>query len=450
MFSLPGRNRRLASARAGAVGSTLAGALVGLCGCAQILGIDDVSTGGRDAATPDASTPDALSIDSGLDTTCSDGVVPDGTGATPIDTEAAGDDFTASCGAGGSPDRMLVWTAPLTDYYVFDTFGSTFDTVLGLYAECAGEELACSNNVGELGQSEIVRKLEAGRQALILVDGANGDSGLGVLNIQRVTCPDADLEGQVFPVELTTRSFGNDFSSACGGSDQEDRAYHWAAPQDGLYYFRVTAESFTPALTLLDGPRCQDRTLGCGGAQVPAFGAEVVRFLRAGQPVSLVVDGVDGSGLFTLDIVRKDDQTCSEAVLPSAGPPLQDDFTGRTLAPSCGFARQSNGVGGVYDVPDRVYTLTVPAVSGGCFGQCTVVVSAPQQVALYALEGDQCGGAEVGCQVAQLDPTGNPATASLEFRQAAEETSYTVVVADISELDGGGFTLTTECAIACP
>jgi hypothetical protein len=445
------QNRRRASARAAALGSMLAGALVGLCGlcgCAQILGIDDLSTGGRDAAPP--STPDALSIDSGLDTTCSDGVVPDGTGATPIDTEAAGDDFTASCGAGGSPDRMLVWTAPVTDYYVFDTFGSGFDTVLGLYAECAGEELACSNNVGELGQSEVVRKFEVGREALILVDGANGDRGQGVLNIQRVTCPDADLEGQVFPVELSTRGFGDDASFACGGNGQEDRAYHWVAPQDGLYYFRVTAETFTPALTLLDGPRCGDRVLGCGGAQVPAFGAEVVRYVRAGQPVSLVVDGVDGSGLFTLDIARKDDQTCSEAELTGDGASLQDDFTGRSLAPSCGFARQSSEGGTLYEVPDRVYALTVPAVSGGCFGDCIVTVSAPQQVALYALEGDQCAGAEVGCQVAQFDPPGAPATASLAFPRAAEDTRYTVVVADVSDRDGGGFTLSTECVTACP
>jgi hypothetical protein len=448
MLSRPRRNRYLASARAFALESALVGSLVALCGCASILGIDDVSTGGRDAATPDASTSDALSIDSGLDTSCTDGVILDGTGTTPIDTEAAGDDFTASCGGGGTADRMLVWTAPVTDYYVFDTFSSTFDTVLGLYAECAGEEFGCSNNVGDLGQSELVHKFEAGRQALILVDGANGDSGQGVLNIQRVTCPDSDLEGQVFPVELTTRGFGDDFSSACGGSGQEDRAYHWVAPQDGIYYFRVTAESFTPALTLLDGPRCDDRILGCGGAQVPAFGAEIVRFVYAGQPVSLVVDGVDGSGLFTLEIARKDDQSCSEAVLSDGSGPLQDDFTGRTLAPSCGFARQSDGIGGIYEVPDRVYTLTVHAAPEGCFGQCSVEVSAPQQVALYALEGDQCGGAEVGCQVAQL--MGGTATASLEFPRAADDTRYTVVVADVNEIDGGGFTLSTVCDIACP
>jgi hypothetical protein len=422
-------------------------ALVALGGCAQILGIDELSGGGGDAAPP----PDAIPvpIDAGIDTSCSDGVILDGVGTTSIDTEAAGNDFTASCGGESSPDQMLVWTAPITDYYVFDTFGSGFDTVLGLYAECAGQEFACSNNVGDLGQSEVVRKFLAGQQALVLVDGTTGDSGQGVLNIQRVTCPDTDVEGQTFPVELTTRGFGDDTSSQCGGVGQEDRAYHWAAPQDGLYYFRVTSESFTPALTLIEGPRCADRVLACGGAQVGTYGAEIVRFVRAGQPVSLVVDGVDGSGLFTLDIALTANQTCSEAVVMAATEPFDDDFTERSLAPSCGFARQSGSFGQLYEVPDKVYTLIVPPVDGSCVGDCGVAVTSPQEFVLYGLEGEQCGGAEVGCQLAQLN--GNPtATASLSFPRGTEEARYTFVVADRSELDGGGFHVESFCSLACP
>lgn len=449
MLSRPPWNRRAASARLLVRASALAGALVALGGCAQILGIDDLSSGDRDAATPpvDAIAPP---VDSGLDTSCTDGVIPDGTGTTSIDTEAGGNDFTASCGGESSPDRMLLWTAPVTDYYVFDTFGSAFDTVLGLYAECAGEEFACSNNVGELGQSEIVRKFLAGQQALVLVDGTTGDSGQGVLNIQRVTCPDLDLEGQTFPVELTTRGFGDDFASQCGGGGQEDRAYHWVAPQDGLYYFRATSDSFTPAITLLDGPRCTDRVLACGGAQVKEYGAEIVRFFRAGEAVSLVVDGVDGSGLFTLDIALTPDQTCSEAVIEAASEPFDDDFTERTLAPSCGFARQSGSFGQLYEVPDKVYTLIVPPVSGGCFGECGVTITAPQEFVLYGVESEQCGGAEIDCQLATLDAASATATASIAFPRGVEETRHTVVVADRSELDGGGFQVETFCVLACP
>jgi hypothetical protein len=445
MRSRPPWNRRALAVHSLALG----GALAALGGCAQLLGIDDLS-GARDAAPP----PDEFStdIDADVDTTCSDGVVPGGgTGTTPIDTEAAGNDFTASCGGESSPDQMLLWTAPITDYYVFDTFGSSFDTVLGLYAECAGEEFACSNNVGELGQSEVVRKFEGGQRALVLVDGAAGDSGQGALNIERVTCPDADVEGLVFPVELSTLGFGNDFAFPCGGIDHEDRAYHWVAPADGLYYFRATSDTFTPALTLLDGPRCSDRVLGCGGAFFGPYGAEVVRYLSARQAVSVVVDGVNGAGLFTLDIGLTPDQSCSEAVIMAAGEPIVDDFTERTLAPSCAFARQSDSDMQLYEAPDKVYTLVVPAVPPECFGECGVTVTSPQEIVLYGVETEQCGGAEVGCQLALFDGTGANTTASIAFPRAAEETRHTVVVADRSELDGGGgFRVETFCSLACP
>ena len=448
MFSRPPWNLRAASARPFALGGAFASALVAFAGCAQILGIDDLSSGDRDAAPPADAPPPP--IDSGLDTSCTDGVVPVGTGSTPIDTEAAGNDFTASCGGESSPDRMLVWTAPVTDYYVFDTFGSGFDTVLGLYAECAGEELACSNNVGDLGQSEVVRKFEAGQQALVLVDGTTGDSGQGMLNIERVSCPDADLEGLAFPVELTTLGFGDDTSSQCGGVGREDRSYHWVAPQDGLYYFRATSDSFTPAITLIDGPRCEDRVLACGGAQVSTYGAEIVRFMRARQSVTVVVDGVDGAGLFTLDIALTPDQTCSEAVIMAASEPFDDDFTDRTLAPSCGFARQSGSFGQLYEVPDKVYTLIVPPAGNTCFGDCGVTVTSPQEFVLYGIEGEQCGGAEVGCVIGQTANGVGP-TASISFpRGAEEETRYTVVVADRSELDDGGFHVESFCSLACP
>lgn len=453
MLSRPPWNRRSLGVRPLAHGLAsslvLAGALAAFGGCAQLLGIDDLS-GARDAAPP----PDELpppGIDAGVDTTCSDGVVPGGgTGTTPIDTEAAGNDFTASCGGESSPDQMLVWTAPVTDYYVFDTFGSGFDTVLGLYAECAGEEFACSNNVGEMGQSEVVRKFEGGQRALVLVDGAAGDSGQGALNIERVTCPDSDVEGLNFPVELTTLGFGNEFKdSPCGGADHEDRAYHWVAPVDGLYYFRATSDTFTPAITLLDGPRCSDRVLACGGAFFGPYGAEVVRYLSARQAVSVVVDGVNGAGLFTLDIGLTRDQTCSESVISAEGAAFVDDFTERTLAPSCAFARQSDSDMQLYDAPDKVYTLIVPG-AGECFGECGVTVTASQEFVLYGVETEQCGGAELGCILGQSD--GMSSTATITFPRGVEDRRHTVVVADRSELDGGGgFRVEAFCLpLACP
>jgi hypothetical protein len=429
----------------------LASAATALAGCTQLLGIEPLGERPPDAnpAEPpvDARPVDARVIDSGIDTTCSEGTIENATGATPIDTAPAGNDLMATCGGESSPDQMLLWTAPVTDYYVFDTFGSGFDTVLALFGECGGAELACSNNVGDVGQSEVVHKFRQGEQALVLIDGTAGDSGEGVLNIQPVTCPEADLEGQTFPLELTTLQSADDFSSQCGGVDQEDRAFHWVAPADGMYYFHVTSDSFIPIVALLDGPRCTDRVLGCNAAQQGDFGAEVVRFLRAGEPVTIVVDGKEGAGLFRLDVGLREGESCPEAVLSEA---VTDDFTARSLAPSCTPALPGGSFGGIYAPPDKSYSFVVSGVGNICFGSCNVSVTAMQDVVIYALEGDDCGGAEVACQVAQVDPASGRATATVGFPSAAEDTVYTIVVSDLSEFGGGGFTLEPFCAVACP
>lgn len=440
-----------------ASGIALAGAVL-LAGCAQILGIDELSPGSRDAA-PDAGPPgppgDAAPPDSSVDTSCREGAATNGTGATMLDTEPAGDEFEATCGGETSADQMLVWTAPVTDYYVIDTFGSSFDTVLAVFDECGGQELACSNNVGDSAQSEVVQKLRQGQPALVLVDGSAGDSGQATLNIQRVTCPDADLEGQTFPVELSTLGFGDDFSSPCGGAGQEDRAYHWVAPADGLYYFRAASETFIPVVTLIDGPRCTDRVLACNPAANGAYGAEAVRFLRAGQQVSVVVDGLasgtggtGGAGVFTLDIGIKQGDQCPETALMSGS--FSDLFTAPTLSASCQPSRQNGNFGELYEVPDKVYTMHLDGFGVGCANFCNVTVRSERPVVLYVLEGTDCGGAELQCVVADIPPAGGMAEATVELRASGDvDADYTVVIADRFKDNVNAYQVDVVCSAIC-
>ena len=419
-------------------------------GCAKILGIDDLS-GRHDAAPPDTGPSiDAgndAAVDAGIDTTCSEGTIENATGVTPIDTAPAGNDLAATCGGESSPDQVLLWTAPVTDYYAFDTFGAGFDTVLALFDECGGTELACSNNVGDKSQSEIVRKFVQGQQALVLVDGAAGDSGQGELNIQRVTCPDTDIEGQTFPLELSTLGFGDDLASQCGGDGQEDRAYHWVAPADGLYYFRATAAGFRPVVSLIDGPRCSDREIACDAAGTRDYGAEAARFLRAGQAVSVVVDGVDGAGLFTLDIGLKPDQQCPEAVLEDL---VSEDFSAPTLSASCWPSRTTGFFAELYEIPDRVYSFEMFGLGPGCGGGCDITVTSEQAFVLYGLEGNDCGGAEVACLLGDVNSATGTATATLRLGAGDEATFYTIVVADrfLNDL-GTGFEIEAQCFAVC-
>lgn len=408
--------------------------LVGsLGGCDRILGIEQT----RLAPEPE---PDVL--------VCADAVVPMELGTTPIDTEAAADDVVLSCGQAGAGDLTFAFTAPVTDYYVFDTFGSRFDTVLALYDQCDGTELACSNNVGAVPQSELVRKMEAQQKALLAVEGFAGDRGTGALRVSRVTCPDADLEGRALPVDLSTVSFGDDTQSSCGGAGQEDRAYHWVAPRDGLFAFQVSAPTFTPAISLHAGPRCSDRALGCNAADPTVRTSEVVRRLSAGQQVSLLVDGVNGAGAFTVNVQERAGACPQAEIKPGLGYPPQQ-VGPRTLAPSCSPVKFSGDFGGQYEMRDKVYSFVVPQADPTCSRSCQLTLRASAPMVLYVLDGDDCGGPERSCQPTAFEGGEHVARLTLLGNDAAA-TRYTLVAGSVSAAETT-FSLTSlVCPNDCP
>ncbi len=91
---------------------------------------------------------------------------------------------SAPCGATGSPDTALTWTAPAAGTYVFDTVGSIFDTVLYVLdgATCGGAVLGC-NDDSVVGGSQVTVTLAADQQVVVVVDGFAGGSGPYTLNI---------------------------------------------------------------------------------------------------------------------------------------------------------------------------------------------------------------------------------------------------------------------------
>jgi hypothetical protein len=403
-------------------------------GCSQILGIEDTSV----AEAPE----DPFS--------CAAGAVTEVPAAAPIDTEVAGDSVAPSCGSSGARDQTFGFTAPVTDYYVFDTFGASFDTVLSLYDRCNGAELACNDNAGALPQSEVVRKLREGERALVVVEGRAGDTGTGMLHVSRVSCPDADLEEQTFPLTVSTASFGNDLSSACGGGAQEDRAYHWVAPKDGLFAFRADSTTFTPVVNLRAGPRCSDQALGCNSAEAGIGHAEVVRRLKAGDAVTLEVDGRNGAGPVTLNIEERT-ATCPSEAFPTGPNPVTGRLATRVLAPSCGSVEVPGGVSGSrFELGDHSYSYTMAPVAEGCAATATFELTTSEPMYLYALDGDDCSGAELACTPTAV--VGGMNTASVRLPAAVGVAKrYTVVVADRYGQDGtmGTFSLSLSLTAIC-
>jgi len=114
---------------------------------------------------------------------CSDEDIGGTTGAAVAagDTNGDDNDLDGSCGGAGGNDHVVTFTAPVAAMYTFDTFGSAFDTKLGLYADCMSE-LYCNDDTGGL-QSQLSINMGAGQDVLVVIDGYDGSTGAWVLNV---------------------------------------------------------------------------------------------------------------------------------------------------------------------------------------------------------------------------------------------------------------------------
>ena len=90
-------------------------------------------------------------------------------------------DRSESCGGEpGYGDVFLLWTAPTTGRYQFDTCGSTFDTILSARTpDCSGAELKCNDDSTTCGneslQSRFTLDVVEGQRVLLVVDGFDGE-----------------------------------------------------------------------------------------------------------------------------------------------------------------------------------------------------------------------------------------------------------------------------------
>lgn len=419
--------------------------LIAMGGCAQLLGFDDVS---EQQSIADAASVDSTPApDADLRFACTSSELSPELGTTTINTESQNNELTLSCGAGEAGDLQFAWQAPITDYYVFDTQGSSFDTVIALFDQCDGTELACNNNSGEDSSSKLVRKFERDEEIVVAVDGNLGDQGAGQLNVTRVSCPDADLEGQPLPAELSTVGFGDEFSNSCGGATFEDRAYHWVAPSDGLFAFEATAAGFSPIISVLGGPECSDTELGCGKAQSAGRHAEVARRLQEGEQISLYLDGVDGAGAVTLDVIDRSGLACPDETLP-LGDSRVGTYTARTMSPSCGFPEFSGPFGETVSQGDRSYGFELGAIGEGCNGGCTVQIESAGAFAVSLLDQSDCGGHELACEFATFD--GVNYTASIDMGLGLEALPRTLIVSGQDNLlMAETFTISMSCGLVC-
>lgn len=332
-------------------------------------------------------------------TTCIEGTID--SASSSADTTESDDVFSLSCAGGNAPDLAYAWTAPFSGYFSFDTDGSDYDTAIAIFeGGCEGSEIACSSGVGASPYGRAIAKVQKDETYLVVFSGNAGDSGEVQLSVDEVTCPGTDLTDQPLPAEFTTVAGPDDHSPPCdvqGITPQPEKTFRFTADEAGLYRFSASSEAFRPVITAYRGVICGGDYLACNAAQVGATAhpAQVGRYLNAGESLTLIVEGENGSGQFTFDIEK----------LPAAEsggcydvPPLGSGASG-TVSPSsdpneistsCGWAGNA-----FTHYSEIVYGFTVNVPD--TFASCTVDVELSGIGGVYLLGSGDCSGPELEC-----------------------------------------------------
>ena len=145
-------------------------------------GIDDDNDGDIDCRDGDCDGTEPCPVvcaDADLGSAVGEGVA---TGSN----EDAATEYVLDCARlPGGADVSWTWTTPSAGEWVFDTFGSSFDTMLGVFdGECASpaDRLVCNDDSDGL-QSRATVVLDAGQVVSIVVAGFDGRTGDYVLNV---------------------------------------------------------------------------------------------------------------------------------------------------------------------------------------------------------------------------------------------------------------------------
>jgi large repetitive protein len=295
-------------------------------------------------------------------------------GTVTGDTSSYHDDISLSCNYGDGADAVELIDVPALESLTLDTYGSTLDTVIGMFdSTCGGTQLACNDedpDGSEIGPSKLtVTNLPAGLYAVV-VDGYDGDLGAFQLNASGVIAAGGRCDGALYAAGVLACTTG----TACDGSTCKGTL----ACNDGVDDDSDGLVDY-PDDPGCDSPTDDDETDDCpDGPSCPAC-----------------ANGQDDDGDGKTDY--PDDPSChaasgtsescdsTEGVTALTMPTTSGDSSGAAndVDPTCA---SSSGSG-----PDVVYSLTVPHLTSLSIDQTGSFDSV-----LELLDGT-CGGTALAC-----------------------------------------------------
>ncbi len=151
-----------------------------LAGCPGGDDTDKVDTG--DTAADGYSGTDCLDADCDPDAVCDVSVADyelgsiTGTALATGSTLGMGDNWDPTCTSSTAEDVTYAWIAPYAGSFTFDLSGTSYDTVIGLYA-ADGTSLGCDDDSGTGTTSLKSITVTAGQLVIVNIDGYSSYTG---------------------------------------------------------------------------------------------------------------------------------------------------------------------------------------------------------------------------------------------------------------------------------
>jgi hypothetical protein len=385
--------------------------------------------------------------------------------ATGTTTGYADDYASDHCSAGtGTPDRVYQFTLPVTSNVTakLTPFGPSSLVSLhsGLVTGCEEASTLIYERACGVATTSVARAAAAELGAGTYYIWVDGESEAGSYSLDVKQVPVVTDGRCATPIALsftngkavvsgTTADGINYIDNTCSGSGPE-KVYTFKQSRVGRVTATVTGSGdYRPVLNVL--PTCDPATqneLGCNMADVGSNSTTVnVDSVPVGD-YFLIVDGADGtSGDFELTVTQTDPDgdTCANPVLITPG-----TVTGTTVGYnndiSPGYldtACSSSVVTGLYDGPDRVYSIVVPAGKKLTASVTPINPTPTANPALYIIQDPSfCAKRPTSCVGSDNAANGGTETVSYTAGGTTDATFF-IVVDDGSAYESYRFSLTT-------
>ncbi|MFO0832622.1 MAG: hypothetical protein U0637_12375 [Phycisphaerales bacterium] len=238
--------------------------------------VGDMTDDNNSATNPGAAYALNLEEDVAVGDTCANPLeIPAGdyTGCTTMATPSAGSGTITTCGNGGNGQGNDVWFIfqPACDgNAIFDTFGSSFDTVLSVHSGCptilgGSTSMLCNDDASFAAphnrDSLLTFNFTGGETYYIRVTGYNQASGQFVLRhlytygVSNDTCATASTVGSAYGTwqfnncSATTDPLG----TLCSGTYNHDVWYRWNSTVSGPVNINTCGSTFDTVLAVYAG-----------------------------------------------------------------------------------------------------------------------------------------------------------------------------------------------------